>query len=236
MATRKQQELEAQQNGEQEAATLPAAETAAAPATALRTHKEQLAAIQEEMKIQLENVQRMHQAQIEQMKQQLVNQQQELRLRQQQQADVAKMFLAMEKQADWVELESLPVLSIPGEAVLPKQAQLYHLLRQREVTGATTPVTFGALEQYSTLGKDAPLFVRAAMGSHWNKWFSTEPLGGDYIPTQVLRLTLASMERLRDHWAQQENTAVQAATSYAVLESEGKKRRAQVLDADMADL
>ena len=207
-----------------------------AQSSAALSPEQQLLNFQEQVKKQLEEVQRSHQAQLDQMAKQIQSQQQELLQRQQRQADAAKMVKEMSKHVEGITLEALPALTMPGELMLPRQAQFFHLLHHWRATGASTPVSFGALEQHSALGKDGIHLVRAALGSQWAKWFAEEPKHDNYVPTQVLHLVLQSMERLQENWAQQENTAKETAASYAVLAREGKKRRALLLDADMENL
>ena len=140
------------------------------------------------------------------------------------------------REVSGVALDVMPILQVPTGEQLAKQGQLHILLQSWENNGATTPVSFQNLIDHSHLGVDAPMFMRTVLGSSFNKWFPTEPAAESIVPRQALRLAYQSLDRLRQTWETMEKAgeiSAAAAGSFAKIEGESKKRRAELLDIVM---
>ena len=180
----------------------------------------------------MEEMQRSHQDQLELVKQQILQQQRELQLA----AAAAK--LKAERQEAYevthvVDTDALPALQTPQGEQLTKQGQMLCLLREWKKSGASAPVLFQDLIEYTDLAADAPLFVRTALGTAWSKWFPNDCPADTVVPKQALELVLMSLEKLQLQWESQQATEQAAAGSYVLLAGAAKKRRAETPEAPM---
>ena len=176
----------------------------------------------------------MQQVQMAAMQNQLQQQQQ------QQQAAIKKaeefraMTLAFEKTAEATP-DDLPALTVPNGTQKNQHAQLYQLLATWSHAGASTPFSFQDMITHTTMGADAPLFVRAALGSKWSLWFVPDPIPTQIIPRQVSQLLLLSLEKLKAQWQDAVIAQGNEEDAFVALERTAKKRRAELLDQDMED-
>ena len=184
---------------------------------------------------QLQQLREEQQKQIAELQRQLASQQRLENENHRKAQEFRAMTLAFEATAQ-VTADELPTLTAPPTSQLQGHAQLYQLLTVWSTAGAATPFTFQDLIAHSMMGSDAPLFVRTALGTKWTQWFSADPGLAHIVPRQVAQLLLASLEKLRAQWQEDEardNIAEQGRTSYAAMVGIAKKRRAELLDHEM---
>lgn len=214
---------------------------AVASGTEVKTTPEaQLLAFQEQMKSQLPEAaavaarqQQEHMLQIQALQKQLEDNNAHM------QRVAAQARLDKERQDAYemrheVDTTSLPALQMPQGEQFQKQSQLLCLLRAWNTANSSTPVLFRDVITHCDLGTDAPMFIRTALGTAWDKWFACgDPSEQSVIPRQALQLVLASLEKLCLVWESEESakaTQAAAAGSYALMAGDAKKRRAEVLD------
>ena len=68
-------------------------------------------------------------------------------------------------------------------------------------------------------------FLSFIMGDVWVKWFGGQPELHHIVPRQLVLLLHHALDRVRVAWEKEENIRVHAATAYAVIAGESKKRR-----------
>ena len=206
------------------------------PAAGLAALQKQLEDAQKNMKAQLEETQKQHMAQLQLLKDALERKDQVIQQRNQLAHREKQIYEAHLKEVDGVALDAMPILQVPAGEQLTKQGQLFALLQSWSDKGAETPVTFQNLVDHSELKADAPMFLRTILGSAFRKWFPEEPGAESVIPKQALLLALQSLDRLRQTWQSMESSqeiSRAAAGSFAQVEGEAKKRRAELMDAVM---
>jgi hypothetical protein len=143
---------------------------------------------------------------------------------------------AFERYIADISLDDLPELPVPKGQQLAKQAQLHSLFAHWHANGMTSTFCFADLVKHSALGTEAPNFVKTILGEKWIELFPTEPEGADTMPRQVAQLIFQSLARLGKSWEkanQDQKTKDAAKDSYAAMEGEAKRRRAEIMDAAM---
>ena len=124
-----------------------------------------------------------------------------------------------------VSLASLPPALVPEGPDLAAQAQVYHLLSAWIQSGANTQFTLQQLADHGKLGDGVVQFLTSILGDIWKRWFS-EPALAHVVPRQVALLLYHGLDRVRTAWEADNATPGQAASAFAVMCGESKRRRA----------
>ena len=78
--------------------------------------------------------------------------------------------------------------------------------------------------------------MRTVLGTAFNKWFPAEPGADSVVPKQAIVLAFQNLDRLRQTWETMEKAqeiTTEAAGSFAKVEGEAKRRRAELMDEAM---
>ena len=102
---------------------------------------------------------------------------------------------------------------------------MYHLLSAWIQSGANTQFTFQQLVNHGMLEDKVFEFLTSILGDVWKRWFAAEPLLSHVVPRQVALLLHHGLDRVRATWQADNAIPSKAATAYAVLCGESKKRR-----------
>ena len=145
-------------------------------------------------------------------------------LEQQQQASLQPT--AFDITFDDVSVSSLPAAKVPEGPDLTIQGHVYHLLSAWIQSGANTQFTFQQLVNHGMLEDKVFEFLTSILGDVWKRWFAAEPLLSHVVPRQVALLLHHGLDRVRATWQADNAIPGKAATAYAVLCGESKKRRA----------
>ena len=125
-----------------------------------------------------------------------------------------------------VSLADLPAAKVPVGPDLAVQGHVYHLLSAWIQSGANTQFTFQQLVNHGMLEDKVFEFLTSILGDVWKRWFAAEPLLSHVVPRQVALLLHHGLDRVRATWQADNALPGKAATAYAVLCGESKKRRA----------
>ena len=188
------------------------------------------------MKEQLEETQRQHQAQLQLLKDALEQKEAVIKQRNQLASKERQINEEHLKEVEGITLDTMPILQVLSGDQLARQGQLFTLLRSWKSKGTDTPVMFQNVVDHSELKADAPIFLKTILGLAFDRWFVGQSGLDTVIPKQARLLSFQSLDRLRQTWESMESAqeiAVSAAGSFATIQGETKKRRAELLDVVM---
>ena len=118
---------------------------------------------------------------------------------------------------------------------MDNQAQLHKCLSLWHNAGMDCSFTFQDVMSNTTMGVNAPVFMRAVLGEAWALWYpKKEPQPSSVVPRRIALAVFMQLEAVRISWELESHAQDAGVAAYEVLRASLKRRMVEAADAAVA--